>query len=226
LAGDSTSGNGINISANSWFSADSVVNIPGAITLGGGLLFYAETNSLIKLSGNPGVTSGAPVTGGRFFVGAGSTMVVANPPTVWPGTIGGVNYGGRYYASDDIPCLGGAAGCSAVFAPTNIGGSGTAGMSANSGMYGGAILLSPLTGGGPAPNNTGVVYAGWTTLFPVGAICTAQLVDGTGTWDARATIKGGGFTTANDVHWTWDNNGVGLTSGSTYYIGYTCNTSK
>jgi hypothetical protein len=60
----------------------------------------------------------------------------------------------------------------------------------------------------------------------VGAICTAQLVDGTGTWDARATIKGGGFTTANDVHWTWDNNGVGLTSGSTYYIGYTCNTSK
>lgn len=225
LDGGSVSGNGISLDAGSIFTADSTVNVTNQ-TFGGGWMVFVESNSLAKFSGNPGLTSGGTVSARNFYIGANSSILLAHPPAAWPGNAGAVVRGGMYYASDDGVCAGGAVGCSSVTSATGLGGSGTVAISDQSGVYGGAIQLNPVTGGGPAPGSAGTAYLGWRTVFPAPGICTANVLDGTEPWDDGATVKPVSFGNSVEVAFIWSNNGTNLTSGKTYFIIYTCTTGK
>jgi hypothetical protein len=85
-------------------------------------------------------------------------------------------------------------------------------------------VLIPVTGGGPAPSNSGAFDVAWPTAFPIAGVCVPVRVNGTGTWNPHATLATSGFTTPDGFSIAWDNNGVNLTSGLTYYINFTCNT--
>lgn len=220
---------GVVVSANSMFASDSTIAIAGPLTMAGGLLFYADEHSLIKmLLGNPAVTSGAVVTGRRFGVYGNSYMNVGNPPAVWPGSRGIIGGGSRYYAPDAFACAGGTAGCVNTVVPVGLGTGGTAAIGGDSGIYAGAMFLTA-GAGAAASGYFGVGLPVEIDRVPgasTGGACVPVVSDGTGTWNPRASVKVSGFTTATGAEVYWDNNAVPLTSGQTYYVLWVCNTTR
>lgn len=103
---------------------------------------------------------------------------------------------------------------------TGLGTTGTCTLATGSTDMVGAIVLTP--------GGTGIVAAGSFTLtFGItygtnDSTCTFQLHNGTGSWNARASIiKTDTSSTANIVA-GWDDNAVNLGSGLTFEIDYIC----
>ena len=61
--------------------------------------------------------------------------------------------------------------------------------------------------------------ANYGTNIPV---CTATLMNGTGTWNVRATIRIDGSSWTNQYVFNWDNNAVALTTAQIYKLSYIC----
>lgn len=214
--------NGFNFDETSSFVSDSTVQISGAITLAGGCFVNLDFNSSFKITiPNPAFTSGASVSGRRFCLAGLSTMAIGNPPAVWFGaSLGIVSNGSRYEAPDAVPCIGGTAGCASPSAPTGLG-AGSATISAGSGAYGGAIRLAPGAGAG----NAGGVTLGLPHEMNRGS-CIPNKIQGTGTWQITSSFAVNGFTTDEGLGISWDNGGVNLTPGDTYFINYVCTTTQ
>lgn len=219
--------NGISIDGNSTFVSDSTVQISGAITLSGSCFLDVSYHSVFKISlPNPAFTSGATVTGRRFCLDGLSDLLIGSPPAVWPGSFLGLVANGSRYQAPSGPvgggagaCIGGAAGCPNANGPTGLG-TGSTAMSSGSGAYGGAVALT--AGVGAAASGSVSI---WLPYEMDRGVCSPSF-QGTGTWNARASVVTSGFTTSNGIILTWDNNAAALTAGLTYYIGYTCNTTQ
>lgn len=214
--------NGFNFDESSSFVSDSTVNINGAITLAGGCFVNLDYGSIFKITiPNPAFTNGATVSGRRFCLAGLSNMAIGNPPPTWFGSLGIVSNGSRYEAPDAVPCVGGAVGCPATGAPTGGGAGATYAISDGSGAYGGAVRITA----GAGASASGGITIGFPYEMNRGA-CATFFTQGTGTWDARATIALNGFTTDQGLGISWDNNAVALTDTETYFIGWTCNTTQ
>ena len=75
---------------------------------------------------------------------------------------------------------------------------------------------------GTSPGSNGTITVTFTSALGTnGAFCFFQIGNGSGSWDARASIQPtSGLTTS--INAKWDNNGVPLVSTSSYTISFLC----
>jgi hypothetical protein len=104
---------------------------------------------------------------------------------------------------------------------TGTGASPTNTVDTGSGDLAGTITVTA----GTTPSASGTVTVTFSTgngAYGTNApSCVAMLGNGTGTWNARATLIAGAFSTTSAV-FNWDNNAVNLTAASTYKLHYHC----
>jgi hypothetical protein len=213
-------GNAINVTADSYFDADSAINLAGVSV---GRLIWSTAGSLFKSFAESGVFIGTLSAGIRFDAETNSTVQLYFAPT-WPAasTLGIIDSGGKYFdptVAGTQACIGGTAGCNVATAVSGLG-AGSAVSSGSLGTFAGAIELKP----GAGASSIGLVYLGFPYFF-IDGICTWNLSPGTGGWQAGATPVAGGLQTSApppSVNVGWNNNSVPLTPGSTYFLTYIC----
>lgn len=75
---------------------------------------------------------------------------------------------------------------------------------------------------GTTPGSSGTITITYTSGFSsTSSFCTMMLSAGSATWNARATVIGGGPATTS-FQANWDNNAVNLTAASSYNVNYMC----
>lgn len=150
------------------------------------------------------------VTGPSYNVTTNS-IIETNTGTAnyFPGsTAGQIASGGRY---DPAP------GPTVAETDGKLGGTGSIALGSGPTDRVSSMVLSP---SGAGIGTSGVATLTWATTFK-GSKCSFTLANGSGAWNGRATIiLSGSSSTTKSI--TWDNNGVALTGGSTYFVNELC----
>lgn len=165
------------------------------------------------------------IIGTRYALALNSTIDTEQQLAPLPGTIPGtVASGSFYYSNLTIACVGGAVGCRNATAPTGLGSGGTAVIGAGSGDHGGTVVIT--AGSGSASSGTFRVAQGSLLDGDTGngGYCVAGLSQAGGlSWGAGATINAFyDFASTGTIVFVWNNNGVALSNGTNYTIGYVC----
>ena len=201
------------------------------------------TNSLVDCSvattqNVAGITGSGSMTVGGSTLRGGSATVAINAIN----TSQFISAGGNHIGTNTSGPMQVASTASMVLAPTDVLLNGSTWYNA-----GGTVLSVASTGTGTSPTNaidtgstnergTFTITAGTTpsasgtiTLSFAGTFalngnapsCNLTLKNGTGSWNARASVIEGSTSTTSYA-WNWDNNAVNLTAASTYRGAWDC----
>lgn len=217
--GGATSGNGGNINLTTG-SGQGGNGIGGAFVFTGGNSAGISAGGPFSLIGGIGGSTAGP--GGFVLLKAGQGGAGGNggDVNITPGTKGAggqdgsmvIGQSGRIKFS--VP-----GGVAPTCASTGIGATGTCVVDPNSTDTEGSVSFNVL-GAGPAALGTFTLTFN-QSMGANGSMCTAMLVNGSGSWSPRATIIGSSFASLNAT-FLWDNNAVALVAASNWRIAYNC----
>jgi hypothetical protein len=196
----------------------------------GGRIIYFESPHTVTLIGTPHfstafvsldqgsvayvhhafVTFHGAATGARYLIKGNSVLETeGGGPSFLPGDTPGTLLTGGQYQPALSPTLGGA---------TGLGSGGSLKLVSGSVDTDGTIQLTT----GTEPSATGAFTINFASLMGLhNAVCTFAVSDGTGRWQAAATVHNSGASKTLD-RGIWSNTGVALAGRATYYVNYIC----
>jgi hypothetical protein len=156
------------------------------------------------------VTFHGAATGARYLIKGNSVLETeGGGPSFLPGDTPGTLLTGGQYQPALSPTLGGA---------TGLGSGGSLKLVSGSVDTDGTIQLTT----GTEPSATGAFTINFASLMGLhNAVCTFAVSDGTGRWQAAATVHNSGASKTLD-RGIWSNTGVALAGRATYYVNYIC----
>ncbi len=196
----------------------------------GGRIIYFESPHTVTLTGTPHfsrafvsldqgsvayvhhafVTFRGGATGARYLIKGNSVLETeGGGPSFLPGDSPGTLLTGGQYQPALSPTLNGA---------TGLGSGGSLKLVSGSIDTDGTIQLTTGTG----PSTAGAFTIDFASLMGLhNAVCVFAVSDGTGRWQAAATVHNSGANKTLD-RGAWSNAGVVLANGATYYVNYIC----